>query len=1071
MFKFKLINRTQKTFTTSNELSKNLKRPVSDDLEASEEHSSKKVIRDGKCNSQNRMLRSTFARGQQSRIKILESNPPYFIESPRKMGSDQGARAFINAEPDEMEEASVDQYNISGINSKQGSKRNASAASWQFTQEATTSISISAPSKTRKQAAPRSIQKPSLSDQKSLPLMNTDIRASNYTRGDLNRGSDIEFLDDGSSLSEYEQSSGDDDVVVTRYGGRRGSKTSGQWSPSPPTPGILSSLRSRSSPTLQPVSDASSAGSSSQSLPLLPALESSPSSPRGDMHSLLPRTLKILPSLTRSSSQSQALNINPIPRRNSRPYMPTLPSAQSPLRTTSSSFPLFTLLQRPARPVITQDDKDWTEMVMKFDPKLNRFRYAISNPSEKLNDTSRRILEEAFKANQAQVDRLSEEDYEFFGVIAETTSNLARSYLKDLIKINAVGTNPSSPKKKHAHETVGVHNSPATNLKRSKESGVMKSATNDTAIKYINNATKSEVIVRKFIPSQHRVLQNRRCMAYKVADVEFCKPCICRQAQYTCQFHEFRYFYVKTMRDADNISKHVYGPDFYSNPRVDASFRFDKADLGKEESDYIIAYTHSLSQDLFHSESKHVLDALKNDHGDIDDDGVRRSDYVRRPSQDRQYCEICKASIVSGYWMCCVCAQDVCLDCFETLNEDSTCTRHRPHKKEQFVPCGRFHISTLTNSINSLNARVQDLPRHLIETAGSSAFKPSKALRTPKAKTEMEYRTPLKSSSESITLDEFRIGWHQGEAILLSGVGKRLEKDWSPKYLIATYGDVAVTALDIKTQHPQEMTLKEYFDNHFVGQPTDPARRMMEWPSEPFQDVFEDLFADLLNALPLPDYTKLRGVFNLVRYFPIGQIGVDLSPKLYPSQGLGPNCLDYGSIPISCELSDSIYICVYTNPPKGLESEEPSSQSSESISSTVVWDVYRAEDRHLVQSYIEQEMSKEKKRKITDPFTFRTHYLSPSDQEELYRKTGARPYRVLQNLGDAIMIPAGCVRQARYIHDAILVGLDFVSPERFGVTLQWQKELRAMNLRRRIKKSPDVLMAKDILFYSTLATL
>ncbi|KAF9997983.1 hypothetical protein BGZ79_008324 [Entomortierella chlamydospora] len=775
-------------------------------------------------------------------------------------------------------------------------------------------------------------------------------------------------------------------------------------------------------------------------------------------------------SSTRRSSQSQALNINPIPACNSRPYMPTLPSAQSPLRATSSSFPLFTLLQRPARPVITQDDKDWTEMVMKFDPKLNRFRYAISNPSEKLNDTSRRILEEAFKANQAQVDRLSEEDYEFFGVIAETTSNLARSYLKDLIKINAISTTPSSPKKKHAHETVGVHNSPATNLKRSKESGIMKPATNDVAaIKCTNNTTKSELIVRKFIPSQHRVLQNRRCMAYKVADVEFCKPCVCRQAQYICQFHEFRYFYVKTMRDADNISKHVYGPDFYSNPRVDASFRFDKADLGKEESDYIIAYTHSLSQDLFHSESKHVLDALKNDEGDMDDDGARRSDYVRRPSQDRQYCEICKASIVSGYWMCCVCAQDVCLDCFETLNEDSTCTRHRPHKKEQFVPCGRFHISTLTNSINSLNARVQNLPRHLVETAGSSAFKPSKASRPSKAKAEMEYRTPLKPSGESITLDEFRIGWRQGEVILLSGVGKRLEKDWSPKYLIAAYGDVAVTTLDIKTQHSQEMTLKEYFDNHFVGRVTDPARRMMEWPSEPFQDVFEDLFADLLNALPLPDYTKLRGVFNLVRYFPIGQIGVDLSPKLYPSQGLGPNCLDYGSIPISCELSDSIYICVYTNPPN--ESREPSPQSSKSISSTVVWDVYRAEDRHLVQSYIEQEMSKEKKRKITDPFTFRTHYLSPSDQEELYRKTGARPYRVLQNLGDAIMIPAGCVRQARYIHDAILVGLDFVSPERFGVTLQWQKELRAMNLKRRIKKSPDVLMAKDILFYSTLAVL
>ncbi|KAF9352372.1 hypothetical protein BGX26_009817 [Mortierella sp. AD094] len=692
--------------------------------------------------------------------------------------------------------------------------------------------------------------------------------------------------------------------------------------------------------------------------------------------------------------------------------MPTLPSTQSLLKTTSSPFPLFTLFQRPARPVVTQDDKDWTEMVMKFDPKLNRFRYAISNPSEKLSGTSRCILEEAYKANQTQIDRLNEEDYEFFGVIAETTSDLAKSYLKDLIKSSAVNIAPSGPKRKHTHETISIHNSPATSSKRSKESGMTKPAANDvTAVKCTNNAIKSGLIVRKFIPSQHRVLQKRRCMAYKVADVEFCKPCINRQAQDVCLFMEFRYFYVKAMRDEDNISKHVYGPDFFSNPRVDASFRFFKVDLGKEESNYIIAYTHSLSQELFHNESKHVLDALKSVDGDVDDDeGERRSDYVRRPTPDRQYCEICKASIVSGHWMCCICGQDVCLDCFETLNEDSTtCTRHRPHRKEQFVPCGRFHISTLTNSIDSLKARVQGLPRRLVETAGSSVFKPPKASKPSKAKAEMEYRKPLESSAESITLDEFRVGWCRGEVILLSGVGERLEKDWSPKYLIASYGDVAVTTLDVRTLDPEEMTLKEYFDNHFVGEATDSARRMMEWPSEPFQEVFEELFADLLQALPLPDYTKLRGVFNLVRYFPISQIGVDLSPKLYPSQGLGPNCLDCGSIPISCELSDSIYICVYTNPPK--------------------------------------------------------------DQEELYRKSGARPYQVRQNLGDAIMIPAGCVRQARYIHDAILVGLDFVSPERFGVTLQWQKELRTLNLKRRSKKSPDVLMAKDILFYCTLAVL
>ncbi|KAF9352371.1 hypothetical protein BGX26_009816 [Mortierella sp. AD094] len=63
------------TFTTSNELSKNLKRPVSVDLDASEEPSNKKFIRDGKFNSELHVLwYLQNHRGKSAMIKMREKS-------------------------------------------------------------------------------------------------------------------------------------------------------------------------------------------------------------------------------------------------------------------------------------------------------------------------------------------------------------------------------------------------------------------------------------------------------------------------------------------------------------------------------------------------------------------------------------------------------------------------------------------------------------------------------------------------------------------------------------------------------------------------------------------------------------------------------------------------------------------------------------------------------------------------------------------------------------------------------------------------------------------------------------
>lgn len=134
------------------------------------------------------------------------------------------------------------------------------------------------------------------------------------------------------------------------------------------------------------------------------------------------------------------------------------------------------------------------------------------------------------------------------------------------------------------------------------------------------------------------------------------------------------------------------------------------------------------------------------------------------------------------------------------------------------------------------------------------------------------------------------------------------------------------------------------------------------------------------------------------------------------------------------------------------------------------WDIYRSEDRPLVEAFLRKVMA-ERSSEETDPFTYDSQYLSPRLKSRLYHATGIRATEVHQKMGEAVMIPAGCVRQARYLQGSIVVGLDFVSPERFAQTMDWSRTMRRFNLERRGEGLDDVLQANALAFFGTIAML
>ena len=69
-------------------------------------------------------------------------------------------------------------------------------------------------------------------------------------------------------------------------------------------------------------------------------------------------------------------------------------------------------------------------------------------------------------------------------------------------------------------------------------------------------------------------------------------------------------------------------------------------------------------------------------------------------------------------------------------------------------------------------------------------------------------------------------------------------------------------------------------------------------------------------------------------------------------------------------------------------------------------------------------------------------YLDAALLLELQQQAGIAPYSLLQGLGDAVVVPAGCAHQLRNLRSCISVAADFVAPEHVAHCLRLTDELR-----------------------------
>lgn len=117
---------------------------------------------------------------------------------------------------------------------------------------------------------------------------------------------------------------------------------------------------------------------------------------------------------------------------------------------------------------------------------------------------------------------------------------------------------------------------------------------------------------------------------------------------------------------------------------------------------------------------------------------------------------------------------------------------------------------------------------------------------------------------------------------------------WNPKYFLSKFGSRKNLLVDCTTQSTCIQSMGKFWEGFFgiqyrlrnkvTNKPI--VLKLKDWPpSDDFAEIIPEHFNDLMNSLPLPNYTARNGKFNLASHLPKHFVKPDLGPKMYSAYG------------------------------------------------------------------------------------------------------------------------------------------------------------------------------------------
>uniref|UniRef100_A0A3Q4GZU1 Lysine-specific demethylase n=1 Tax=Neolamprologus brichardi TaxID=32507 RepID=A0A3Q4GZU1_NEOBR len=337
--------------------------------------------------------------------------------------------------------------------------------------------------------------------------------------------------------------------------------------------------------------------------------------------------------------------------------------------------------------------------------------------------------------------------------------------------------------------------------------------------------------------------------------------------------------------------------------------------------------------------------------------------------------------------------------------------------------------------------------------------------------------------------------------VLVSGIHKRLKSElWRPDAFSEEFGDQDVDLVNCRNcAIISDVKVREFWDGFEViskrlqdadGLPM--VLKLKDWPpGEDFRDMMPTRFDDLMDNLPLPEYTKRDGRLNLASRLPNFFVRPDLGPKMYNAYGLiSTEDRKVGTTNLHLDVSDAVNVMVYVGIPHGEDNQEEEAEISgrKEVLTTIeegdvdemtkrrvhegkekpgaLWHIYAAKDAEKIRELLRKvgEEQGQENPPDHDPIHDQSWYLDQVLRRRLYEEYGVQGWAIVQFLGDAVFIPAGAPHQVHNLYSCIKVAEDFVSPEHVRHCFRLTQEFRHLSTTH--TNHEDKLQVKNIIYHA-----
>ncbi|KAK9706378.1 hypothetical protein RND81_07G120300 [Saponaria officinalis] len=365
-------------------------------------------------------------------------------------------------------------------------------------------------------------------------------------------------------------------------------------------------------------------------------------------------------------------------------------------------------------------------------------------------------------------------------------------------------------------------------------------------------------------------------------------------------------------------------------------------------------------------------------------------------------------------------------------------------------------------------------------------------------------------SSHELLGDEgkinFRQHWANGEPIVVRDCLEQTPGlSWEPMVMwraLCESTDCNIKAVDCLANCEFEVSARQFFKGYTDGRSYPnlwpEMLKLQDWPpSDTFENVLPRHCDDFISALPYQEYTDPRnGILNLGTMLPSTFLKPDLGPKTYIAYGVSMELGRGDSVTkLHCDMSDAVNILMHTSDVSlskdqmsaiatlkrkhkaqdrrelhcqrvsDKELDHGSCVSAEG-EGAALWDIFRREDVPKLEAYLRKH-SKEFRNtfccpveQVFHPIHDQSFYLTLEHKKQLKEEYGVEPWSIVQKLGEAVFIPAGCPHQVRNLKSCTKVAVDFVSPENIKECLRLTEEFRRLPM---VHKAREDKLEKMIL--------